>query len=161
MDSSNEKEIGGVSVRLIERAFDLAKQDLKLNWKEIAGNKSNPLILECYKSVDDLDCPELERNDDEIPWCSCYMNKKIQEAGGRGTRSAMARSWLRWGRKSIGNPGDIAVFERGNDGYSGHVTFVVKIEGNIVSCLGGNQADSVCIREYDISKLIAFRTSID
>lgn len=148
-------------MRLIEKSFQLSLNDLKLNWKEIEGSKSNLLILETYKSVDDLDCPERYRDDSEIPWCACYINKKIQDAGGRGTRSCVARSFLHWGNKSNGKIGDIVIFERGNNGYSGHVAFIYEIKETSIICLGGNQQDNVCLHEYDKSKVLGFRTSKD
>lgn len=148
-------------MRLIEKAFAIAELDLKKNWKEIEGEKSNPLILECYKSVDDLDCPEMDRNDDEIPWCSCYMNKKIQEAGGRGTRSSSARSWLKWGRQSVGRVGDLVVFQRGNDGWSGHVGFVYEITDTQIYTLGGNESDNVMVKPYPRVNVLGYRTSKD
>ena len=88
-------------MRLIEKSYAFARKQLELNWKEVPGKGSNPLIIEAYKSVDGLGNPEMI-DDSEVPWCSCFANYCVQQVGGKGTRSAMARSWLSWGKKKIG-----------------------------------------------------------
>ncbi len=145
-------------MRLIEKAFALAQEDLKFNWKELPGKESNPLILATYKAVDDLGVPEYAWDDSEIPWCSCYMNKKMQDAGGRGTRSGLARSWCNWGRPAPGNPGDIVIFRRGD---MGHVGFVFKKNKTVIYTLGGNESNSVSTEPYSIERVLGFRTSLD
>ena len=149
-------------MRLIEKAFLHARECLKENWKEIKGPESNPNILKVYKSVDDLGIDEMDIDDSEIPWCACFANYCIQYAGGRGTRSAMARSFLKWGKKlTYPEVGCIVVLERGNNGWSGHVGFVVDWTDDIIEVLGGNQNNDVNIKEYDRSKVLGFRTSKD
>lgn len=146
---------------LVERAFDFAKLDLNKDWSEKAGPGSNPLITECYKSVDGLDNPEM-LDDSTTAWCSCYMNKKIQEAGGIGTRSAGAKSWLRWGREILNpRPGDIVIFKRGNSSWQGHVAFYLSMDEDYIRVLGGNQHNTVKISYYPKKDLLGFRTSKD
>ena len=151
-------------MRLIEKAFHAANEDLKLDWDEISGSHSNPLILDCYECVDDLGISGdhlKDIDDSEIPWCSCYMNKKIQDAGGKGTRSGMARSWMHWGNPSNGKKGDIAVLSRGNG--MGHVAMVVEIceENHTIKLLGGNQGNTVSIHTFPLSRVLGYRTSKD
>lgn len=149
--------------RLIEKAFALAIEDLAKDWSEKEGPGSNPLITECYKAVDGFGNPEMN-DDDKFAWCSCYVNKKIQEAGGRGTRSAAARSWLRWGREvkpEDVKPGDIVIFSRPPSKWMGHVAFVYEVQPLFLKCLGGNQHNTVCIETYRKSRVIGYRTSKD
>lgn len=146
-------------MRLIQNSFEIAKAQLNKNWKEVSGPKSNPLILEIYKSVDGLD--NLELNDDEIPWCSCWVNWCIQKAGGKGTRNAMARSWLNWGNKSSGEVGDIVILTRGNSKVQGHVGFLYKKGLIYVEVLGGNQTNNVTVQKYLRTKVLGYRTSKD
>jgi len=148
-------------VRLIEKAFADAKNDLTKNWKEFAGDASNPLIKECYAAVDGLGDPELI-DDGDKPWCSCYVNKKVQNGGGRGTRSAAARSWLQWG-KILEEPeiGCIAVKKRWRSNWMGHVGFVYEIGPTYIVLLGGNQDNRVCLQRYPRKEFIGFRTSKD
>ena len=147
--------------RLVERAYEAAKEDLKKDWSEVKGPGSNPLITECYKAVDGLGNPEM-LDDSTTAWCSCYMNKKIQDAGGKGTRSPAARSWLRWGREvTEPHEGDIVIFKRGNSSWQAHVTFFISKDEEYVQCLGGNQGNDVKISRYPIDHINGFRTSKD
>lgn len=147
-------------MRLIEKAYAAAKEDLKLDWKEKPGPAVNKLITECYKAVDGFGNPEM-MDDSVFAWCSCFVNKKIQDAGGRGTRSAAARSWLRWGAPCLPVEGCIVVFKRGKSTWQGHVAFVQKIDEDYVWCLGGNQADTVKVSRYNRADVLDFRTSKD
>ena len=147
--------------RLIERAYQLALEDLKLDWKELPGLKSNPLIIECYKSVDGLNNPEM-LDDSETAWCSCWMNKKIQDVGGKGTRSAGARSWLRWGEEvKAPKVGDIVIFKIGKSNWKAHVAFINEITPNYFVCLGANQKNAVGLQKYERKNILGFRTSKD
>lgn len=146
-------------MRLIENAYAVARRQLEINWKEIPGQKSNANILEVYKAVDGLD--NLELNDDEIPWCSCFVNWCIQQSGGKGTRSAMARSWLNWGEKSDGQVGDIVILKRGTSNIQGHVGFVVKKGLLNIDVLGGNQSNNVTVQSFSRTKVLGYRTSKD
>lgn len=147
-------------MKLVQRAFQIARENINLNWNEVPGGHSNPRIQETYKCVDDVGHAELD--DSEVPWCSCFANWAIQKAGGRGTRSAAARSWLRWG-KHLDKPevGCIVVFERGNNGWSGHVAFVVSFDHDSIECLGGNQGNDLRVTTYLRSKVLGYRTSND
>jgi len=148
-------------MKLIESAYQLALEDLKLDWSEKEGTESNPLITECYKAVDGLDNPEM-LDDSKTAWCSAWMNKKIQDAGGKGTRSSAARSWLRWGQE-VKEPkvGDIVIFKRGNSSWQGHVAFYLSMDEDYIRVLGGNQHNTVKISYYPKKDLLGFRTSKD
>ena len=147
--------------RLIEKAYEAAKKDITLDWSEHKGKGTNPLIAECYKAVDGLGNPEMI-DDDWTSWCSCYMNKKIQDAGGKGTRNALARSWLNWG-KELKTPkeGCITILKRGNSTWQGHVGFFVKETENTVTLLGGNQGNDVKLSTFLKSSVLGYRTSKD
>ena len=148
-------------MRLIEKAYALAKEDLKKDWSEVKGPGSNPLIRDCYKAVDGLGNPEM-LDDSTTAWCSCYMNKKIQDAGGKGTRSASARSWLRWGREvPVPDEGDLVVFKRGNSSWEGHIGFYVSSDDESVLVLGGNQHNTVKLSRYSLNDVLGYRTSND
>ena len=147
-------------MRLIEKAYSIAQECLKEDWREVIGRKSNPKITEVYKAVDGLGNPEMI-DDSTTPWCSCFVNWCLQKAGGKGTRSAMARSWLRWGRKSEGKPGDVAVYRRGTNAYSGHVCFLVKKGIVYDEVIGGNQSNNVTKSKQLRINLLDYRTSLD
>ena len=77
-----------------------------------------------------------------------------------GTRSAMARSFLNFGTRTQdpGSKAAIVVFSRGNNGYSGHVAFKVKIGLLNISCLGGNQNNQVCETGYLKGRTLGYAT---
>ena len=93
-------------------------------------------------------------------WCAAFVNSTLQQTGGQGTGSNMARSFLDWG-KSVDQPqpGDVAVFSRGDpNGPYGHVGFFQGYDenGNIL-VLGGNQGDAVSVSPYSPDRLLGFR----
>lgn len=141
-------------MRLIQKAYEIAIGENGV--QEFEGEANNPRIIKYHSSCDS------KFTSDSIPWCSAFANWCIQSAGGKGTRSAIARSFLAWGNK-ISKPhvGCIVVFERGTDGISGHVGFFVKENANSVFVLGGNQDNMVCIRALSKRKLLGYRTSKD
>jgi uncharacterized protein (TIGR02594 family) len=78
-----------------------------------------------------------------VAWCAAFVGWCLDKAGIKGTRSASARSYLKYG-KSVGTSnvpfGAIAVFGVPSSG-SGHVAFVVEDKGDKLICIGGNQSD--------------------
>lgn len=125
-----------------------------LGTREIKGSKHNPIILRWWAAI------RAPFTDDEHPWCAAFVGGVLEESGIKSSRSAAARSYLKWGRSiSKPIPGCIVVFWRGSpDGWSGHVGFVVGRDqsGNLM-VLGGNQADEVNIRPFPLSRVLAYR----
>jgi uncharacterized protein (TIGR02594 family) len=55
----------------------------------------------------------LAAREDEVPWCSSFVNWVMERAGYRGTGSAAASSWLRWGVElEAPRPGCVTVLKR-------------------------------------------------
>ncbi|MFV0387457.1 MAG: TIGR02594 family protein [Pyrinomonadaceae bacterium] len=121
--------------------------------KEFPGNGDNPRIVE-YLNSTNLSAPSVQN--DETPWCSCFVNWCIERSGFEGTDSAWAKSWLNWG-KSIDKPvkGCVAVFKR--EGNKGHVGFYMGETANEIKVLGGNQSDAVNESKYAKSRLLGYR----
>lgn len=59
--------------------------------------------------------------------CAVNVNLALAERGIKGTGSALAKSFLSWGRPSSPVPGAVAVSSRGRRG--GHVAIVSRVEG--------------------------------
>lgn len=112
--------------------------------------KENPRIIE-YHSV-----TTLKSQEDEVPWCSSFVSWVLERNGYKSTKSAWARSYLNWSTE-LKRPelGCVMVFDRGNG--KGHVTFYLGEDSEYYFCLGGNQADSVCVSKYLKSKALSFR----
>lgn len=127
-----------------------------LGVEEWPGAKHNPQVL-AFASEAGLDWV----TDDETPWCAIFANAICAECGLPTTGSAMAKSFLKWGRAVTPSevvPGDIAVKNRGAPSSpSGHVGFVIKIEGGKVWLRGGNQGNRVSDTPYSLSEFAGFR----
>ena len=124
--------------------------------KEVSGSGDNARVVQYLRSTT---LPADLATEDETAWCSAFVNWVMEQAGYEGTDSAMARSWLNWGRK-IDRPtrGCITVFERPEAGpTSGHVGFFMGSTADTVSVLGGNQSDAVNVTGQQRSRLLGFR----
>ena len=135
----------------------IAKAEMGIHENSAPG-KHNKRIIE-YHAV-----TTLKATTDETPWCSSFVNWVVKQAGYKGTDSALAKSWLDWGKK-INKPkeGAIVIIRRkskrldaatgSSTGY--HVAFFVRKTTTHITLLGGNQRDSVResnyhLRSYDI-----------
>lgn len=100
-----------------------------------------------------------------IPWCAAWVNVVLNDSGVAGTNSLAARSFLNWG-SAVNRPeqGDIVVFRRGRNRYSGHVGFyinTVMIEGRkYIGVLGGNQDRKVSIAYYAADNVLGYRKPV-
>lgn len=115
---------------------------------EVVGVKHNKRILEYHAATD------LHASTDEVPWCSSFENFVMKAAGIKGTKSAAAASWLKWGKPTKYRYGCVCVFERtgGN-----HVANAVAIDDTHIAILGGNQSDSVRVSLHSRDGLIGMR----
>lgn len=120
----------------------------ELGVSEVPGPGNNPRIVDYHRSTSS------GPSDDEIPWCSSFVNFCFKQAGIKGTNSKAARSWLGWGYK-ITYPvfGCVVVTSRGTNPAQGHVGFWVG-NGKI---LGGNQGDKVSIASFDRFRVLCYR----
>ena len=80
------------------------------------------------------------------------------KSGYKGTNSAAAISWLKWGKKAASTPGSIVVIYNSNAANSNltrsenHVGFLISENDQYFEILGGNQRDQVKISFYPKSK---------
>jgi uncharacterized protein (TIGR02594 family) len=121
--------------------------------KEVEGIVNNPRILEYHSAT------SLEAKDDETSWCSSFVNWCCKQVGVKGTGSAVARSWLKWGNKVV-TPylGCIVVLKRGNHAWQGHVGFYAgKERENHILVYGGNQKNKVCYLWLKKENVIGYR----
>lgn len=131
--------------------FDIARGELGV--QEIAGPGANPRIVEYLRSTT---LPGDAASSDETPWCSAFVNWCVERAGHVGTDSAVARSWLDWGKPPrTPSPGCVVVLRRLGD--RGHVGLFVSASASAVRLLGGNQGDRVSEREYPLTDLLGYR----
>ena len=108
----------------------------KIGVHEIPGPGDNPEIVSWFHFT------SLDRADwhDATAWCSVFVNAAFGLNGGKGTGSAAAISWAKWGHEveyDEALPGDVVVFEW--DSGQHHVAFFEKQDEDRVKVLGGNQ----------------------
>jgi uncharacterized protein (TIGR02594 family) len=134
--------------------YRLARREMKDGTEEIPGaTEHNPRILEYHASVTG------GFDENEIPWCSSFVNWCMEQSDIKGTDSAKARSWEKWGKKlSKPKRGAVAVFWReSKSSGKGHVGFFVEENSTHVSVLGGNQGDRVSVDKYPKARLLSYR----
>jgi len=152
---------GWVSSRLLAREFDgpeaapppwLEAARHEIGIREFPGPDQNPRIVEYHRAT------TLRATEDEVPWCSSFVNWCMQQGGEPGTNSARARSWLDWGNR-IEEPrkGCVVIFSRGQDPTTGHVAFFLRDRGAMLEVLGGNQSNQVKVSSYPHANLLGFR----
>ena len=119
--------------------------------KEIAGPKHNPLIVE-WGRVAGIDW----WNNDEDAWCAVAVNGALVHSGFPSTRSALARSFTRYGTR-LERPvrGAIVVFPRGSNPLYGHVGVVDEVHPNgTVTVVNGNVSNEVRRSVFRIASIL-------
>jgi uncharacterized protein (TIGR02594 family) len=127
---------------------------------EITGGENHPRVVEYLHSTTNLN--KASKSKDETPWCSAFVNWCLAQAGYEGTKSALARSWLKWGQ-AISEPrkGCIVVFTR--EAVFGHVAFYLDETDTHIKVLGGNQMNpetniyEVSEKYYPKTDLLGYR----
>ncbi len=92
-------------------------------------------------------------------WCSDACNAWMERAGVKGTRSAGAASWRRWGKACEPRVGAVIVFGPSDPDAAGtgHVGLIDRVEGEWVWVLGGNQSNAVNVRKRRLADAVATR----
>jgi len=129
----------------------------ELGVTEIPGPDNNIRIMEYARLV------ELKWSDfnDDIDWSGLFVNYVLKRAGFDQfpQNPLLNRAWAEWG-VALDQPkfGALAVFWRVSaQSGLGHVGFVVGIEDNSLTILGGNQRDAVSIIKLSKNQLLALR----
>ena len=124
--------------------------------KEYEGRSHNPSVLKYFKETG-----HSHIKNDETSWCAAYMNWCAKKAALPYSKSLLARSWLKLGKKiEVPQVGDIVVFWRGSkSSWEGHVSLFLYMDkpNNQIYCLGGNQDDGVCVAPYPIDQILGYR----
>ncbi|MDI3284380.1 TIGR02594 family protein [Polyangium sp. 15x6] len=111
--------------------------------RETSGKAANPRIVEYHATT------TLRAKSDEIAWCASFVNWVLKKAGYKGTNSAAAASWVKWGSPTTARQGAITVIYNASAANSSlstsgnHVGFLVRETSTHYVLLGGNQSNSV------------------
>lgn len=133
--------------------YELAEKEIGV--KEKLGEQDHPRILEYLKETT-LSKKYIK---DSTAWCAAFVSAMLEWSKIPSTRSAWARSYLKWGIK-LDKPmiGCIVVLWRSfKDSPNGHVGFYVGEDETHIKILGGNQSDQVKISRYPKERLLAYR----
>ena len=142
-------------------AYDLAQRFVGL--EEVPGSTSNPQILAMLK----LDDPWPQ--DDDVPWCSAFVNYVAWLLHLPRSKSLRARSWLSVGiplEDAEAQPGwDVVILKRGTGDQPGpevidapgHVGWFGGIEREKLWLLAGNQGDTVSVATFDVARILGIR----
>ncbi len=141
----------------IQKPQEALGSSLYGNASKLLGQREGSETLKSFLAKSN---PNLDPN--VTPWCAGFVGSVLNSNGMKGTGSLMAKSYLKYGTPT-NNPskGDIVVFNDlvGNSVTKGHVGFVDSInpETGMVRVLGGNQDNSVSIKEFPLAKVAGFR----
>lgn len=146
-----QQQNGEEKMSKYDELYAVAKGEMGVS--EVKGTQHNKKIVAYHQATG------LKAQDDETPWCASFVNWCLKEIGDKGTNSAAAISFMKWGQE-LKTPvkGCVVVFSRtgGN-----HVTIFDHMEGDTIYCLGGNQGNRVNISAYPKSRLKGFRGFAD
>jgi uncharacterized protein (TIGR02594 family) len=148
---SGQSDRGAKGATHAERLLGIAQKERGV--AEVPGAGSNPRIIEYLKTT----TIDPKAYSDSTYWCSAFVNWVVTQGGLRGTNSAAALSWRRWGEDAHGPAlGAIAVIDHGHG--HGHVGFVqgVTTQGRVI-LLGGNQKDAVRYSVFGTSNIVGYR----
>lgn len=147
---------------LLVTPYALAARFLGL--KEVPGKVANPQILAMLQL--DAEWPP----DDEVPWCSAFVNYIAWLLRLERSKSLRARSWLEVGRPvpAVGmNRGwDVVILNRGPGvqpgadviDAPGHVGFYSGSADGQIYLLGGNQGNAVSVAGYRYNRILGVRS---
>jgi len=144
-------------------AFEIAQRYIGI--KEIPGKLANPQIVAMLQLEDS------SVKDDEVPWCSAFVNYVCWLLRLPRSKSLSARSWLSIGQAIDSMDAeagfDVVVLKRGGEGQPGpevldapgHVGFFAGLEdnGGTVLLLAGNQGDAVNVSRFPLEQVLGFR----
>lgn len=128
--------------------------------RELPGKGSNPKIAQWIKEAADW----LDGDDSKTAWCGCFRGH-IGLVTGTGVppEHYRAASWAKWGnavdvtRPETWEQGDTIVMTRPGGNHVCLFHGISKTKTMVVECLGGNQADSVCIASFPFARITHVR----
>lgn len=131
----------------------------ELGTAEFDGSANNPRILQY---AEEAGFPDY--TDDDVAWCSLFMNWVALKCGKKRTEKLNARSWLNPSSGLIVDdkpePGDVVVYWRDSpQSWKGHVGIFLGYSKDLtrIYTLGGNQNNTVSISAYGADQLLGFR----
>ena len=136
--------------------YEWAQKERKAIIKELpVAGQNHPRIVWYHAFT------TLKATTDEVPWCSAFMCAAAASCGYPSTKSALARSWAKYGDEGTGEVGDIVILSRGNSTTTGHVGFInsqYRKGDEYVEILGGNQNNCLSVAKFKADRIVAIRS---
>lgn len=147
--------------------FDMAQRFIGI--KETAGTVNNPVIMAMLRL--DAAWPA----NDEVAWCSAFINFIAWLWRLPRSKNLAARSWLSVGEaialeEATVDPMTVVILKRGADPQPGpevvhadgtwppgHVGLFAGLNSTHVMLLGGNQGDGVSVQSFQRNRVIGVR----
>ena len=136
----------------------MCSSDLLLGTREIAGKRSNSVIMSWAQKLGDS-MRRIYTNDD-IPWCGLFIAHVMNDNNiNPGLANPLgARNWLNFGESCDPQYGAVMVFWRGSkSGWKGHVGLYVSEDDKYYHILGGNQSNSVNVTRIAKNRFLGAR----
>lgn len=145
-------EFSMVNEKLLQIAFN------EYGNQEWVGITHNPSIIKYFHEIG-----HEWVDDDEMAWCSAFVNWVAMKANYYYNSKLNARSWLDEGLEILyPELGDIVILWRINkSSIYGHVGFYINSDKNYVWILGGNQSNQVSISKYPKSQVLGYRRLVE
>lgn len=139
--------------------------------KEIKGLTHNPTIVGwLHQFARNVKTRFIKMRGDEIAWCAVFVSHCLAAAGMQETGSALAASYVTYGKPSKLIPGAVIVIrrkKRGPDKSTGsragnHTGFLLRATKDRLYIVGGNQGNRVSKRWFSLKQyeLIACRAPV-
>lgn len=128
--------------------------------KEIAGSKANQFIVDTFQYTS-LKNHKLALSD-ETAWCAALANAALRKNGMKGTNSAAAKSFDKYGEEATLDRGMVVTTKNPKTGQR-HVTFCAKkpkAGDKTFIGLGGNQGNALKESTYQIAHIVAIRKPV-
>ena len=134
----------------------LAEARRWLGTREVVGTANNPDIMKWATDLDQW------YPGDDVPWCGLFIAHCMKIGAPNEPQDFNrlgAREWLKFGERAT-SPywGGVCVFWReSRQSWKGHVAIAVGMTDTVIRCIGGNQNDSVSIKNFPRSRLLGMR----
>jgi len=140
---------------MLNKALEIAFKEY--GNKGIPGSNSEKEVLKYYT---DIGFKWVQ--DDDLAWCSAFMNWCLKKANLPYFKTLSARAMLKYGTKTeYPEIGDIVVLWRiSKNSIYGHVGFFITEKKGVIYLLGGNQSNSVSTAPYQKKNLLEYRKLI-
>lgn len=119
---------------------------------ELMDHKLNPLI-EAWL-VNHTHFPA-DMVNPRTKWCAAFVSAMLEQSGMKSPHTAAAARYQRFGTPTDSDLYSILVIRRGEESF--HVAFGAGPAGDSVLALGGNQGNTVSIKLYPRSAVLARR----